>query len=125
VAIDRVDQCVASSGGQGTDLYITQDGFRNAFTGDVPTKLADQMQATQRPFAAEAFASLSGEPAWKTIPSWYLVASEDKAIPPATQRFMAERAGATTVEVRASHVPVISQPDAITELILEAANAIS
>ena len=112
-------------GGQGIDLYITREGFRTAFAGDVPRKLADQMQATQRPFSEEAFGSLSGEPAWKTIPSWYLVATKDKAIPPATQRFMAERAGATTIEVRASHVPMISKPDSTTRLILEAANAIS
>jgi pimeloyl-ACP methyl ester carboxylesterase len=112
-------------GGEGIDLYLTQDGFRNAFAGDVPRNIADQMQATQRPFSEEAFASLSGEPAWKTIPSWYLVAARDKAIPPATQRFMAQRAGATTTEVSASHVPMISQPDATTRLILEAANAIS
>jgi pimeloyl-ACP methyl ester carboxylesterase len=83
------------------------------------------MQATQRPFSEEAFASLSGEPAWKTIPSWYLVATKDKAIPPATRRFMADRAGATTAEVRASHVPMISQPDATTRFILQASNAIS
>jgi pimeloyl-ACP methyl ester carboxylesterase len=112
-------------GGQGTDLYLTQEGFRTAFAGDVPGKIADQMQATQRPFSEAAFASLSGEPAWKTIPSWYLVASEDKAIPPATQRFMAERAGASTIEVRASHVPMISKPDATTQLILDAANTLS
>ena len=112
-------------GGQGTDLYLTQEGFRTAFAGDVPGRIADQMQATQRPFSEAAFASLSGEPAWKTIPTWYLVATKDKAIPPATQRFMAERAGATTVEVRASHVPMISKPDATTKLILDAANAIN
>ena len=112
-------------GGQGIDLYLTQDGFRPAFAGDVPRRIADQMQATQRPFSEAAFESLSGEPAWKTIPSWYLVATQDKAIPPATQRFMAQRAGATTVEVRSSHVPMISEPDATTRLILDAANAIS
>ena len=112
-------------GGQGIDLYLTVDGFRNAFAGDLPRKIADQMQATQRPFSEEAFGSPSGEPAWKTIPSWYLVATKDKAIPPATQRFMAERAGATIEEVRASHVPMISKPDSATRLILEAANAIS
>jgi pimeloyl-ACP methyl ester carboxylesterase len=112
-------------GGEGTDLYLTQEGFRNAFAGDVPRRLADQMQATQRPFSQEAFASLSGEPAWKTVPSWYLVATQDKAIPPATQRFMAERAGATVDEVRASHVPMISKPDSTTRLILAAATAIS
>ena len=114
-----------AGGGDGTDLYLTKTGFETAFAGDVPKHRADQMWAEQRPFSQEAFDSLSGEPAWKTIPSWYLVATRDKAIPPATQRFMADRAGATTTEVRASHVPMISQPDATTRLILEAANAIS
>jgi pimeloyl-ACP methyl ester carboxylesterase len=112
-------------GGQGTDLYLTVDGFRNAFAGDVPRKIADQMQAEQRPFSQEAFAEPSAEPAWKTIPSWYLLTTQDKAIPPVTQRFMAQRAGAHIEEVRASHVPMISKPDSVTRLILEAANAIS
>ena len=83
------------------------------------------MQATQRPFSQEAFTSPSGEPGWKTIPSWYLVATKDRAIPPATQRFMAQRAGATTIEVRSSHVPMISQPEATTRLILQAATAVA
>ena len=112
-------------GGEGTDLYITPEGFRTAFAGDVAPEIADQMQATQRPFAQEAFESPSGEPAWATIPSWYLVATEDKAIPPDTQRFMAERAGATVTEVQASHVPMISQPDATTQIILDAVTAVS
>ena len=58
------------------------------------------MQATQRPFSVAAFTEPSGDPAWKTIPSWYLVATNDHAIPPATQRFMADRAGATTARWR-------------------------
>lgn len=111
-------------GGTGTDLYLTQHGFETAFAGDVPRKLARQMWAEQRPFSQAAFESLSGEPAWKTIPSWYLVATQDHAIPPATQRFMAARAHATTTEVEASHVPMISQPGATTKLILAAARAI-
>jgi hypothetical protein len=65
--------------GQGTDLYLTRHGFRTAFAGDEPTTLADQMWAEQRPFSEEAFASSSGEPAWKTIRSWYLVATQDRA----------------------------------------------
>lgn len=68
--------------------------------------------------------SPSGDPAWKTVPSWYLVATRDHAIPPATQRFMARRAHATVAEVDASHVPMISQPDATTRLILEAARSV-
>jgi pimeloyl-ACP methyl ester carboxylesterase len=87
----------------------------------VPRLLADQMWAAQRPFSQEAFASLSGEPAWKTIPSWYLVSTQDHAIPPATQRFMADRAHATVSEVRASHVPMVSKPAATMTVILAAA----
>jgi pimeloyl-ACP methyl ester carboxylesterase len=111
-------------GGQGTDLYLTRHGFRTAFAADVPKRLADQMWAGQRPFSQAAFASSSGEPAWKTIPSWYLVATQDRAIPPATQRFMAARARATTARIKASHVPMISRPTATTSLILEAARAV-
>jgi pimeloyl-ACP methyl ester carboxylesterase len=83
------------------------------------------MFATQRPFSQEAFASPSGEPAWKTIPSWYLVASNDRAIPPATQRFMAQRAGAHTSEVGSSHVPQISHPDKTVDVIVQAADSVS
>jgi pimeloyl-ACP methyl ester carboxylesterase len=110
-------------GGEGTDLYLTQDGFQTAFAADVPKRVADQMWATQRPFSEEAFASPSGEPAWKTIPSWYLVAREDRAIPPATQRFMAERAHAKISEVKASHVPMVSRPAATMDVIIAATKA--
>jgi pimeloyl-ACP methyl ester carboxylesterase len=79
------------------------------------------MWAEQRPFSQEAFDSLSGEPAWKTIPTWYLVATQDRAIPPATERFMAARAHATVSEVRASHVPMVSKPAATMQVILAAA----
>jgi len=114
-----------SDGTQGTDLYLTREGLGTAFAADVPRKIQDQMFATQRPFSQEAFASPSGEPAWKTIPSWYLVASNDRAIPPATQRFMAQRAGANTSEVRSSHVPQISQPAETVDVILQAADSVS
>jgi pimeloyl-ACP methyl ester carboxylesterase len=112
-------------GTQGVDLYLTRDGVRTAFAADVPRRVADQMHATQRPFSEAAFGSPSGTPAWATIPSWYLVASRDRAIPPATQRFMAERAGAHTSEVRSSHVPQISQPEATVTIIRQAADSIS
>jgi pimeloyl-ACP methyl ester carboxylesterase len=113
-----------AGGGEGTDLYLTKKGFETAFAGDVPRRLADQMWAEQRPFSQEAFESLSGEPAWKTIPSWYLVATQDHAIPPATQRFMADRAHATVSQVKASHVPMISKPAATMKVILAAAKAV-
>jgi pimeloyl-ACP methyl ester carboxylesterase len=108
-------------GGEGTDLYLTREGVRTAFAADVPRRTTDLMFATQRPFTEEAFGSPSGPPAWESIPSWYLVASQDRAIPPATQRFMAERAGARTTEVAASHVAHISRPQAVTRIILQAA----
>ena len=112
------------SGGTGTDLYLKKSVFHETFAADLPLEITDQMQATQRPFSAEAFGSASGDPAWKTIPSWYMVARQDHAIPPATERFMAGRAKATTVEVDASHVPMMSQPEATTRLILEAVGSI-
>ena len=112
-------------GGSGVDLYIKAEVFREAFAGDLPRKTTDLMQATQRPFSAAAFAEPSGEPAWKTIPSWYLVATNDHAIPPVTQEFMADRAGAHIARVASSHVPMISQPKATTRLILQAAHSVS
>jgi pimeloyl-ACP methyl ester carboxylesterase len=112
------------NGQQGTDLYLTQDGLRTAFAGDVPRNVQDQMFATQRPFSQEAFQSVSGTPAWKTIPSWYLVATNDHAIPPATQFFMAKRAGAQISTVKSSHVPQISHPDDAVKTILAAAASV-
>src|SRR6266853_1170757 len=109
-------------GGTGIDLYIKKSAFHDAFAGDLPLEVTDQMQATQGQFSNEAFTSPSGDPAWKTIPSWYMVATQDHAIPPATERFMAQRAHATTVEVDSSHVAMISQPEATTRLILDAAD---
>ena len=82
------------------------------------------MQAAQRPFSVAAFTEPSGDPAWKTVPSWYLLATDDHAIPPETQRFMAERAGSTISTVAASHVPMMSQPTATTRVILQAAGSI-
>ena len=100
-------------GGEGIDLYLTREGVRTAFAADLPRRTTDLMFATQRPFSEEAFGSPSGPPAWKSIPSWYLVASQDRAIPPATQRFMAERAGAQTDGghgfARGAHLPAPSR----------------
>ena len=107
----------------GLDSYITPSVFPRVFAHDVPPRTAAVMAATQRPFDIAILEELSGPPAWKTIPSWYLVATEDRAIPPATQRFMANRAGATIAEVRSSHVPMVSRPSAVTDLILDAARA--
>jgi pimeloyl-ACP methyl ester carboxylesterase len=113
-------------GSEGADLYLDRDAFREAFAADVDPDTAAVMAAAQRPYAAAAFAGTPpGPPAWKTLPCWYLLGTQDKAIPPALQRFMAERAGATIVEVPASHVSFVSQPEAATQLILRAVEATS
>jgi pimeloyl-ACP methyl ester carboxylesterase len=107
-----------------TDLYITRERFHDQFAADVDRSETARMAATQRPVTAEALNEPSGErPLWKELPSWFLVAEGDRNIPPALQRFMAERAGARqTLEIPgASHAASVSQPDATAQLILEAA----
>jgi pimeloyl-ACP methyl ester carboxylesterase len=105
------------------DLYILQDKFHAQFAADVSASEAKLMAATQRPIIAAAFDEPAGEPAWKTIPSWFLYGSLDKNIPPAAHAFMAERAGAKqAVEIEgASHVVMMSHPDALVRLIDDAA----
>jgi pimeloyl-ACP methyl ester carboxylesterase len=110
-------------GNEGADLYLDPEQFRDAFAADVDDETARAMAAAQRPFTAAAFGAPSGSPAWKTLPCWYLLGTEDKAIPPDLQRFMAERADATIVEVQASHVSFVSQSDAATQLIVQAVEA--
>jgi pimeloyl-ACP methyl ester carboxylesterase len=112
-------------GGEGTDLYIKEGAFHDAFAGDLPLSTTNLMWAEQRPFSLAAFTEPSGDPAWKTIPSWYLVSTNDHAIPPATQWFMARRAHAQIESVEASHVSYISHPDVTTDLILKAARSVS
>jgi pimeloyl-ACP methyl ester carboxylesterase len=112
-----------ADGSAGVDLYLDAERFGEAFAGDVDPATARVMAATQRPFTEAAFGAPSGPVAWHAIPSWYLLGTEDRAIPPATQRHMAERAGATIVELPASHASMVSQPEAVTELILTAVEA--
>jgi pimeloyl-ACP methyl ester carboxylesterase len=107
----------------GQDLYLDTEQFHAAFAADVDRDTSDLMAATQRPWSGAGFYEPSGPPAWKTLPSWYLLCTEDRAIPAATQRFMAERAHARVTEVAASHASMVSQPEAATQLILEAAEA--
>ncbi|MER5525349.1 alpha/beta hydrolase [Streptomyces sp. NPDC002677] len=101
-----------ADGSTGTDLYLTADKFRAAFCADLPVATTRLMQATQRPFSASSLTDVTQSAAWRTIPSFGLVAGEDKAIPPALERFFYERAKARKViEVPgASHVPMISHP---------------
>jgi pimeloyl-ACP methyl ester carboxylesterase len=107
-----------------TDLYITTERFQDQFCADVPAEQAARMAATQRPATQEALTEPSGDrPLWKDVPSWFLIGEQDRNIPAELQRFMAERAGARrTLEIPgASHAISVSQPEATTELILEAA----
>ncbi|MFI7696966.1 alpha/beta fold hydrolase [Nonomuraea sp. NPDC049655] len=108
----------------GVDLYLKPDKFRSAFAADLPASVTRIMQATQRPFAASSFTDKTTAAAWRTIPSWGMVATEDKAIPPDLERWFYKRAKAHVVEARgASHVPMISQPGLTTRLIETAAKA--
>nr|MDT0660707.1 alpha/beta hydrolase [Micromonospora sp. DSM 115978] len=105
----------------GVDGYLKKDIFREVFAADVPRPATELMWAGQRPADLSTLQEPSGEPGWKTIPSWYLVARDDQVIPAAAQRFMARRASARSVEVGASHVAMISQPAATVDLITRAA----
>ncbi|MEV7326149.1 alpha/beta hydrolase [Streptomyces sp. NPDC093970] len=108
-------------GGTGTDLYIKADKFHDQFAADVPTPVTDLMAATQRPVASSALEEKATETAWKTIPSWDLITTNDKNIPPAAQRFMAKRAHSHTTEIAASHAVSVSRPGAVTRVIEQAA----
>jgi pimeloyl-ACP methyl ester carboxylesterase len=106
------------------DLYIKPSLFPSCFANDLPPKEAAVLAASQRPLTLSTLGEPSGTPAWKTIPSWYLIGTLDKVIPPFAQLFMAQRANATIAEVKASHPSMISHPDAATELIEKAAHAV-
>ncbi|MDX6255318.1 MAG: hypothetical protein QOJ11_1652 [Frankiales bacterium] len=111
-------------GTTGTDLYLSKDG-QAAFAADIPKAAFRVLQATQRPFDAASFVYPTQAAAWRTIPSWGLVAGQDKAIPPETERWMYGRANARkVVEVpTASHVVMISHPRIVADLIQDAAKA--
>jgi pimeloyl-ACP methyl ester carboxylesterase len=107
----------------GHDGYIAPSVFRDVFAADLPRKTAAVMAASQRPADVNTLNQPSGEPAWASIPSWYVVAAHDRTIPPATQRFMAERAGATTTEISSSHVVMMSHPAQVADVIEQAARS--
>ncbi|WP_432476927.1 alpha/beta fold hydrolase [Nocardioides sp. GXQ0305] len=109
-----------ASGGN-ADAYIDPAHFHRLFAQDLPRRTTAFMAASQRPGALAALVTPSGPPAWEEIPSWYMVASNDRIIPPEAERAMAERAGSTTVEVRSSHVPMMSHPARVLRLITDAA----
>ena len=104
-------------------LYITCDHVHELFAADLPESAAQVVCATQKPVHNSVFAATIDSPAWKTIPSWYLVSRQDHAINPDLERFYAKRMGATTSEINASHVAFISHPQAVARLIERAAKA--
>ena len=102
------------------DAYLKPDTVHTAFAPDLPESDRWLIAASQRPLAFAANVIPSGAPAWKTLPSWAVIGTEDRIIPPGTQRSMAERAGATISEVSASHVSMVSHPDVSVAAILAA-----
>ncbi|HEX3183234.1 MAG TPA: alpha/beta hydrolase [Pyrinomonadaceae bacterium] len=105
-------------------LYIDRSKFKEVFAADVPDRLRSVMNAAQKPIHSTIFAQKYEAAAWKDIPNWYLVATEDQAINPTLQRVFAERMKATTEEVRSSHVPFASQPAVVARIIGQAAAAV-
>jgi pimeloyl-ACP methyl ester carboxylesterase len=114
----------AANGGSAVEFSIDPARFHDAFAADLPAELSAVLAATQRPVAEAAFSEQSAAPAWKHLPSWAVVASGDTAAGADVTRSMAERAGATITEVEASHVVLISQPQAVTDVILQALAAV-
>ncbi|MFE2530720.1 alpha/beta fold hydrolase [Streptomyces sp. NPDC059371] len=110
-----------ADGSKGTDLYVAPDKFHAIAAADLPQTATTVAAAAQRPIAATAFTDKATSAAWRTIPSWAAVATNDKAIAPDLERFEATRAGSHTVEIDSSHSVMISHPDAIAELIRDAA----
>jgi pimeloyl-ACP methyl ester carboxylesterase len=106
------------------DLYIKPSLFPACFVNDLPARQAAVLAAAQRPIAFSALAEPSGPPAWRTIPSWYLVGTLDKVLPPYAQIFMAQRANAQIVQVKAAHPSMISHPNAAADLIEKAARTV-
>jgi pimeloyl-ACP methyl ester carboxylesterase len=113
------------NGGSATEFYIDPAKAREAFAGDLSDEQAALIAATQRPVSELAFSEPNGPPAWKHLPSWAVVATGDKAAGTDVTRSMAKRAGAKITEVAGSHVIMISQPEAVTNVILEAVTAVT
>ena len=105
-------------------LFLDREKFHDSFAADVDSKLASFMADSQVPWGLGALSGTISEPAWRNKPSWYLIATEDKMIPPVAQQFMSKRAGATVAESRGSHAIYVSQPRAVASLIERAAEGV-
>jgi pimeloyl-ACP methyl ester carboxylesterase len=105
--------------------WLAEDDFVNHFAADVDPIKAKVMYAVQQPLAGSALGEVMGVPAWKSLPSWYLVADGDQAIPPDAERQFAKRMGAMTVEVPTNHVAMVSHPDDVVKLVKDAAESVA
>jgi pimeloyl-ACP methyl ester carboxylesterase len=105
-------------------LFLDRDKFPASFAADVEAEKAAFMADSQVPWGVDALAGAVQEPAWKTKPSWYLIATEDKMIPPPAQRFMSERAGAIVAEAEGSHAIYVSKPNAVVDIIIRASKGV-
>jgi pimeloyl-ACP methyl ester carboxylesterase len=106
-------------------LFLDRQRFAASFAGDLPAAQAQFMADSQVPWGLGALGDAITDPAWRSKPSWYLVATDDRMIPPPAQRAMSERAGATVIESPGSHSVYVSHPDAVAELIRSAAGAVT
>jgi len=104
--------------------WLSEDDFVNHFAADVDPVRAHVLYAVQQALASSAFTDVMGTPAWRSLPSWYLVAQNDEAIPPDAERMFASRMNATTVEIPSSHVPMVSHPEDVADLIEKAAASV-
>jgi pimeloyl-ACP methyl ester carboxylesterase len=105
-------------------LFLDRGKFRASFAADVDAERAAFMADSQVPWGVEALSGKISEPAWKAKPSWYMIATDDKMIPPDAQRSMSKRAGSTVVEVKGSHAIYVSQPEAVASVIDQAAKSV-
>ncbi len=106
-------------------VFLDRAQFRASFAADVSREAASFMADSQVPWGVEALNGAVTEPAWKTKPSWYLVSTEDKMIPPDAQRAMSKRAGSSVIEVKGSHAVYVSRPKAVANVIAKAANGVA
>jgi pimeloyl-ACP methyl ester carboxylesterase len=113
-----------ADGTEGTEFVVDPAAFRFFFAADLPARVTAVLASAQRPLALAGDQEKSTAPAWKTIPSWYLIGRQDRTFSAAAQRFMAERAGARVTEINASHAGFISRPGKVTKFILRAARSV-
>ena len=125
-AAQRTFTYINGRGDQATDTFVDHLSFHSAVCADLPADVADMLARTQRPASLDAFTTaVTGTPAWKTLPSWAIVASADQAIHPDAERDMAKRAGSKIIEIDASHAIPASQPADVAKVIVRAVRAIA